>query len=79
MEITSAILLSKKVPFVRKDKVLYFSIEGIRKYYPHAKFPADKIRNLVVGVMPTAVIKPSDIEEMTEFDKNIANMMKFKK
>lgn len=68
-------LKEKNVRHLARDGNLYFYIEDIRKHYPYTKFPAEKIAR----IEDTAMIMAEDIQEMTEFDKKVFNLMKNKK
>lgn len=75
MKITEEALEGKHIGNTIRDGTKYYHIEDIRKYFPYTKYPADKI----LHIEETAAIRFEDIQEMTEFDKNIYNLMKNKK
>lgn len=75
MKITKEDLDGKNIRNTIRDGTKYYHIEDIRKHFPYTKYPADKI----LLIEEKAAIRFEDIQEMTEFDKNIYNLMKNKK
>lgn len=77
MKFTAAILLKQNVRYAIENGILYFDVQEVKQLHPKYKFPPEKIKQLAVGGIYTDVIKPEDIQEMTDFDKKILQTLNF--
>lgn len=79
MKPTYTELMLQNITWIIHEGEHYFVVNEIRQKYADLKFPPDKMVKLPVGGFMVNVIKAEDIEEMTEFDKNVVKFMKHKK
>lgn len=75
MKITKEALDGKNIRNTIRDGTKFYYIEDIRAHFPYTKFTAEKI----LKIEETALIEFEYIQEMTEFDKTMYNLMKNKK
>lgn len=78
MKVKASHLIKQKVRYTIHEDELYFDVLEVKKFYPDKKFPADKIKSLPIGGIFTNVIRPQDVEDMTEFDKTMVKFMQAK-
>jgi hypothetical protein len=76
---TASQLIGMNIRYAVYRNQLYFDVLEIKALLPNKKFPAEKIKQLPIGGRVTNTIKASDIQNMTDFDKNIVQFMKVKK
>jgi hypothetical protein len=72
-------LIKLKVDYGVYENELYFDIEQLRELYPDLRFPPDKIKTVFINTVAKEGIKQQDIQELTEFDKNVIKLYNFKK
>ena len=71
--------LVKQVRYTIHESELYFDVNEVKQLYPNLKFPAEKIKQLPIGGIYVNSIRQQDIEEMTDFDKKVLQLLRFKK
>lgn len=76
MRLTQSQLIKLKVNYTVYKNELYFDVLEVKEWFPDKKFPPDKIVSLPIGGLYRNTIRVKDIEDMTEFDKNMVRFMK---
>jgi len=72
-------LIQLNVKYGTYENELYFDIEEIRRLFPDLRFPPDKIKEVIMGGVSAKGIKQNDIQELTDFDRNMVKLYNFKK
>ena len=78
MRLTQSQLIKLKVNYAVYENELYFDVLEVKQWFPEKKFPPDKIKSLPIGGVFKNTIKIQDVEDMTEFDKNMVRFMQAK-
>lgn len=72
-------LIVENITWVIHEGEHYFDVNEVKQKYDSVKFPPDKIKKLPIGGVLVNVIRAEDIQEMTDFDKKVIQLLKYKK
>lgn len=79
MKPTATHLINLKVRYGTYENELYFDIEQIRERFPDLRFPPDKIKEVLIGGVSTKGIRQQDLQELSDFDRNMIKLYNFGK
>lgn len=75
---TNKLRLLRMKPIVQNG-LSYFSVDDIREKFPDHRCPPDAIKEILVKGKKKEYIQAKDIQELTEFDKQMIKLYNFNK
>ncbi len=72
-------LETRNIKSKTEDGETYYEIEGIKNHFPDLRFPPEKVKQVLINYSLKDGIRQEDIQELSEFDKNVIKIYKFKK
>lgn len=79
MKPTHTTLIKQKVKYGVDNNEPYFDVDELREKYPNLRFPSDKIKIVSIGGINRNGIRVQDIQELTDFEKNLTKLYNFRK